>query len=177
MNNPLTFLFKEHQNIIRLVHFYYKISELYKTDEKKYLEIMSELLNFFKNYADKYHHRKEEDFLFPKMCQKNEMLTDGIIKELLENHSDFRTQIGKIRESLDRRDYKNADLLLREYAENLLNHIAVENGELFHIAEELFSNEELEKIYFRFEDIDNELGLKEKEDMEKLHLKLKEIIS
>lgn len=172
MRNPISILFKEHQNIIRLVHYYYDIADLYKTDEQKYQEIVTDLLNFFKNYADKYHHRKEEDLLFPKMCEKNELLSSGIIGEMLENHSEFREQVGKVRAALEKRDYENTDRFLREYLENLMNHIAVENGEVFHIAEELFSEEELENIYFRFEDADNELGMKEKAEMEKLHLKL-----
>ncbi len=177
MKNPITTLFREHQNIIRLIHFSGEISELYKSGEKKYLEIMSELLNFFKNYADKYHHRKEEDLLFPKMCEKSELLADGMVKEMLENHADFRILVGEIREALEKKKYDEANRFLHEYGESLLNHIAVENGELFHTAEELFSEEELEYIYFRFEDIDNEIGRGEKDNMEKLHLKLREMLN
>jgi hemerythrin-like domain-containing protein len=176
MKNPLTYLFKEHQNITRLVHFYQKISHLYKTDEKKYIEIMTDLLNFFKNYADRYHHAKEEDTLFPKMCEKNQLLADGMVKEMLENHSDFRTLMGEIGDALGRKDFEKATTLTNEYSEGLLNHIAAENGELFHIAEELFTEEELETIYFRFEDIDRYVGLEHKEQMEKLHIKLKSML-
>lgn len=176
MKNPLTYLFKEHQEITRLVHFYQRISNLYKTDEAKYVAIMNELLSFFKNYADKYHHAKEEDTLFPEMCKKNELFADGMVKEMLENHSDFRALVGEIRAALDMKDFERATALTNGYTEGLLNHIAAENGELFHIAEEIFTDEELEKIYFRFEDIDRELGLEQKQEMEKLHLKLKRMM-
>jgi hemerythrin-like domain-containing protein len=85
-------------------------------------------------------------------------LEDGVIKEMFENHEDFRNMILDIETFLDKKDYLRAQQKLNIYTESLLDHIAVENDEVFQMAETLFDNEELEKIYFRFEDCDRELG-------------------
>ena len=53
-------------------------------------EILTDLITFFRNYADKFHHYKEEKLLFPLMCEKNDMLENSIIAEMLDNHQDFR---------------------------------------------------------------------------------------
>ena len=39
-----------------------------------------------------------------------------------------------------------------------MDHIAVENDELFVLAESLMDEDELETIFFKFKDIDMELG-------------------
>ena len=53
---------------------------------------------------------------------------------------------------------------------DLLDHIAVENDELFVLTENIISEDELEKIYFLFEDLDREMGLDKKLKLESLVL-------
>ena len=50
--------------------------------------------------------------------------------------------------------------------QDLLDHIAAENDELFVLAETLMSEDELETIYFKFKDIDMELGEVNKIELE-----------
>lgn len=140
-----------------------KESGIYSTaDDKMFEKSIRKLLDFFRNYADKYHHHKEEQILFPEMVKKNEMLEDGAIKEMFENHEDFRSLLNNIEDSVNIFNYNKAHSLLQRYAESLLDHIAVEDDEVFQMMDTLFSPDELDKIYFRFQDIDNELGLEEK---------------
>jgi hemerythrin-like domain-containing protein len=87
---------------------------------------------------------------------------------MFENHSDFREMIKNIETSLDEKKYPQAQQQLEQYTEALLDHIAVENDEVFQTAESLFSEEELEKIYYRFEDCDRELGNAKKEELKEL---------
>ena len=55
--------------------------------------------------------------------------------------------------------------LLTGYINDLLDHIAVENDELFIMAESLFNEDELERMYFLFQDIDMELGQVRKQEL------------
>ena len=64
--------------------------------------------------------------------------------------------------------YEESSRLLFKYTEMLLDHIAVEDEELFQMAETLFNESELEKLYFDFEDIDRELGPDRKKEYENL---------
>ena len=87
---------------------------------------------------------------------------------MFENHEDFRNMILDIETFLDKKDYLRAQQKLNIYTESLLDHIAVENDEVFQSSESIFSEEELEKIYFRFEDCDRELGSAKKEELKEL---------
>ena len=161
-------LFEEHEIIVNAIDTAHHAGSLIGKDEGAYEKIIRQLIDFFRNYADKYHHHKEEEILFPEMSKRNELIADGVIKEMLENHSDFRDMIKNIERCLDEKDYPVAQQKLLQYTEALLDHIAVENDEVFQVAESIFSEEELDKIYFRFEDCDRELGISKKEELREL---------
>jgi hemerythrin-like domain-containing protein len=172
MNKSLEILYSEHEVIKSVVSCREKINSLSKSDPGKYKIILTGLINFFRNYADKFHHYKEEKILFPLMCEKNEMLEDNIVGEMLENHQDFRNLVRSIETEINSGNYDESGSLLSKYTEMLLDHIAVEDDELFQMAETLLDESELEKMYFDFQDIDRELGLDNKIELEKMKEKL-----
>lgn len=166
MNNVAKTLFSEHEVIAGAISILNDSDAYLETDPAKYEEITRGLLDFFRNYADKFHHSKEEEILFPEMIKKNELLEEAAIKEMLDNHEDFRIMLKNAELLLNSKDYTACSKLLHLYSDTLLNHIAVENEEVFQMLDTLFTGDELEKIYFRFEDSDNELGMDEKRNME-----------
>ena len=166
-------LFDEHKVIISAIDIAKKVNnKLMVTNEIKYENIIRQLILFFRLYADGYHHYKEEEILFPEMTKRNELLKEGVIKEMLDNHKEFRLILTSIETFLDKKDYLGASQRLNQYSEMLLNHIAVENDELFQMGKTLFSEDEITKICFRFEDYDREFGELQKN---KLTNQLKEI--
>lgn len=167
MNNPIELLYKEHEIITQAVKSTQALKSLIENDNEAYKNGMRKKIDFFRNYADKYHHAKEEKVLFPEMNKKNEILSDGIIKEMLENHEDFRELLQNIESLIEKNDYFLAHTEFEKYAIALSDHIAVENEEVFQIAETLFEEDELEKIYFKFLDSDSELGDSTKTSLEK----------
>jgi hemerythrin-like domain-containing protein len=177
MNKALDVLYNEHLIIKSVIEFRDKISTLASKDPARYRDIIIELIVFFRNYADKFHHYKEEKLLFPLMCEKNEMLKDSIIEEMLDNHRDFRMLVKSMESAVESGNYEETNKLLTKYTEMLLDHIAVEDEELFQMAETLIDENELEKMYYDFKDIDAELGLEIKRDFEKMNKKLDSEIS
>lgn len=166
MKNPIKILLQEHDLILSAVDIARQADKLLtKKGEAAYVTVMRQLINFFRNYADHYHHYKEEKILFQEMNKKNELLEEGVIKEMLENHEDFRYMITSIENFLNNKDYMRAQQQLTIYTEALLDHIAVENDEVFQMAETLFEKDELEKLYFRFEDCDREIGEEKKAEL------------
>lgn len=165
MNEFVKVLYDEHDIIISAIEIAKKTDELIEKDPVKFEYILGQLIHFFRQYADRFHHFKEEEILFPEMKQKNEMIGLGIIHEMLDNHYEFRGLIKQIEHQVVLKKHKEAYALLYEYSEKLLDHIAVENDELFLMTEQLFDDAELERIQFRFEDCDRDLGYESKEEL------------
>lgn len=167
MKDPIKLLFNEHEIISSAVNIAFKADILIGKNDELYSFVINKLLEFFRGYADIIHHNKENLILFPEMVNKNELLKDGIIKEMYNNHDEFREMINSVEYYLLKKDYLRTQQQMHVYAEALLNHIAVENDEVFQIAEMLFIDKELENIYFRFIDADNEMLLNTKPNLEK----------
>ncbi len=157
MNNPIDLLFKEHEVIVDASNIAKDLRKIIDMPDLYEQQVVG-LISFFREFADQYHHHKEEEVLFPEMIKANELLESGVVQEMFENHEDFRELIGEIEQLTKNKDHQNAQRKLEQYVDALIDHIAVENEEVFEIAKTLFSNSELEKIYFKFQDIDSELG-------------------
>ena len=165
MNNAIQMLFEEHSVIVTAIDAAENAESLIGINDILYEKTIRELLYFFRKYADNYHHRKEEEILFPEMKKKNELLADGVLKEMFDNHEEFREMLRNIERLLDEKNYMNAQKQLNIYCNSLLDHIHVENEEVFQMSETLFNDDELGKIYFRFEDCDREIGSIEKKEL------------
>ena len=164
MSNSLKMLYNEHDVISKAAYLAKNARELIGINDEEYELTISELMRFFRIYADQYHHHKEEEILFPAMAQKSELLAQGILKEMLDNHAEFREMAVEIYAALEEKDYILAADIIDTYTDALLDHIAVENEELFQTAYSLFTEDELDNIYFRFIDLDSVLGESKKKD-------------
>lgn len=155
----------EHEVIKSAIEAGRKLDGLWETDKAKYESTVFTLIKFFREYADGYHHHKEEQVLFPEMGRVDEMLKDSILRELEEHHVASREMVKNIEQAVTDGDYSKSHTLLREYGEQLVDHIAAEDDELFPMAETLFNDKENENVYFRFCDVDMELGAEKKQDL------------
>lgn len=165
-NNPIQVLLDEHEIICKVESIIQSLNNGWETDVEKYKNKVNELLVFLKEYSDKFHHHKEEEVLFVALKNKPDFLLDDIISEMENHHEMFREYVRQIKELINEKAWVKVQKTLVEYANDLLDHIAVENDELFSIAESLFSEDELERMYFLFEDIDRELGMESKQELE-----------
>ena len=140
----------------------------WRSDPAGYEKMLNKLLDFFSVYADIFHHYKEEEILFPAVINKSETTGTGIVQELIEHHEEFRQLMQQIRAALDIKDFASTQLLLESYIGKLKDHIAVENGELFPMTDDMLSKDELDKLYYKCVDKDREMGLIQKEVFEDL---------
>jgi len=159
-------IIKEAGDLIRLNN------DQWKTDPVAYEQLINQLLGFFAAYADKFHHIKEEEILFPAISKKSEIAGIGIVSELMDHHEEFRLLLKEVRAALDRQDYATTQQLLGSYIQQLNDHIAAENDEVFPMADDIFSRVELDMLYCKCADLDREMGLKQKEEWEDLIKKL-----
>lgn len=165
-NNPIHTMLDEHEVIASTEEIIEKIDGLWEENSERFTEIVKELVVFFREYADAYHHRKEEDVLFPAIKDHPDFVLQEIIDEFEQHHEDFREYTSDVLESLEENNFEAAYKELNTYLQDLLDHIGAENDELFVLAETLMDEEDLETIFFKFKDIDMELGEDRKKELE-----------
>lgn len=172
-HNPMKTMYSEHEVISLADDIIHNLFHCWVENPEEYVNEVTRLLSFFREYADKLHHMKEEDILFPTLRECPDFTLDELLSELEAHHERFRDYTHKIESDLGKKDYPESYAILREYCNDLLDHIAVENDELFVLTESILSPEELEKMYFKFEDVNREIGLDAISELESIVLKSK----
>jgi len=168
MSNPVELLMQEHEVITKALNNVLNLKPFIFSDPEKFKSEIKSYISFFRNYADNFHHQKEERILFVQMKKKKEELGDGVIKEMYDNHEDFREMLSEIESLTDEGKYEKAFHQFESYNNALLDHIAVEDFEIFQMALSIFSEEELEKLSGQFSDNDRDLGTDYKTSMENM---------
>jgi hemerythrin-like domain-containing protein len=161
-------LIREHEVIQEIGNRVTSQGSLWLSDPTHYENNIKQILHFLSNYADEFHHKKEEDILFPELRIKNESTGNAMVVELTEQHESFRETLQNIHRALEVKDYATVHSLFESYIGSLNDHIAVENDELFPMMDDIFSKDELERLYYRCIDLETTLGLLRKTELENL---------
>ncbi len=113
--------------------------------ETEHLEF---IVGFIREYADGFHHAKEEGLLFPKLVEKGIPNEFGPIGMMLREHVEGRNFVKGIADNLALYKSGNKDALqsiymnMNGYINLLRNHISKENNILFRMADQVLSEEE-----------------------------------
>lgn len=181
MNNPLEILTREHKVILKVVHALSVIDGELASGKVIDAGLIVDIVAFMRDFADKCHHAKEEDILFPAMEAKGVPHAGCPISGLLGEHARGRTLVKELAEAgeayaqgesaaID--DLRGAIGGIRQLYPN---HIWKEDEMVFPMAEKLFSAEELEQMKADFDQAEHALGqshdayVKFAEKLEKLH--------
>lgn len=154
-SKPFETLYAEHEVILAAIARLQAL--LAKPDLAPVADELKQLIAFFREYGDGYHHQKEENVLFPALLESNSSM-GAMVESLTDHHQLFRDMLGEADASCAKGDWKMLERQLRTYAGDLVDHIGAENDELFVAAEDLLSDSDKERIGFQFEDADRELG-------------------
>lgn len=106
---------------------------------------LRELLRFFREFADQYHHKKEEDALFPAL-EGAGMPNQGPIGVMLQEHDEGRRLLQEMKDGLPNLDPATAF----DYIDLLRSHIDKENQVLFHMADRMLSAADDDKLMGQF---------------------------
>ena len=110
--------------------------------------ILADLVQFLRTFADRCHHGKEEDQLFPAMRAKG---MGGTLTVFLEEHEEGR---GYLRTLASGASTAERAAAARRYVGMLRAHIERENEVLFPLADGLFSAEEHGALTRAYEDVE-----------------------
>ena len=81
-NNPIKVMYDEHFIIKKSEKIINSIDCLWEKDASRYIEIVTQLVDFFRNYSDGYHHHKEEGILFPAIKNHPDFVLQEISREI-----------------------------------------------------------------------------------------------
>jgi hemerythrin-like domain-containing protein len=133
MQTPTQNLMHDHETILQSL----KITESMAKQARKGVDIEAEdvkqVVEFLKLFADKFHHGKEEDMLFPALCDEGFSKDFGPVAIMLHEHIEGRNFIRLMNDSVsgetvDKKVFADAAL---GYTYLLRSHIDKENNILF----------------------------------------------
>lgn len=152
----------EHQVILRVLDcLEIALQRSAETDQIK-REVYGPFVEFFRGFADRCHHCKEEDRLFPRMEKGGIPREGGPIGVMLYEHQQGRMHVRTIAENLDAADRgeKAATRTVldhcQQYLDLLRNHIGKEDHCLFGMAEQVVRGADLTDLVQAYRDAESE---------------------
>jgi hemerythrin-like domain-containing protein len=148
----------DHRAILRGLEILTSAAAAWKRNPLEGADDCRALVDFFKTFADRCHHSKEEKVLFPKLREAGIPVDGGPLGVMLYEHDKGRQLIRSMEQALDSRRPADFAAYANQYAELLEDHIAKEDNVLFAKAEHVLTNEDDEAILGRFDEIEHEMG-------------------
>jgi len=162
MTSGTAVLRKEHEAILRMLDATEELTLRIDRGERVSPETLSQFLEFFQLFADRCHHSKEEELLFPLLEQKGIPRGGGPIGAMLFEHNEGRLFIRQMEVSANAcaRGIPGGAAhwarAARCYVELLRAHIAKENNILFAMAEQMLTDTEQQTLAEAFERAEKE---------------------
>ena len=174
--NSIEILVNEHKNIKRILKIVRKMClGIVEGIEVPYDDLYL-VIDFIRNYADKYHHGKEEDMLFKDMdAELSKKIGKGPIQGMYIEHDYGRSFVRELEAALKAHQSGDNEAKVDIIANaigyvNLLNkHIDKEDNMIYKFASNNLKKETLEKLDSEFESFEN---AKEHMEVKKKYLKL-----
>ena len=172
----------EHSAVRLMLEIMEAVSVRIKAGQSVQRQDLDDMIGFLSVFVDQCHHVKEEQMLFPELELVGITKNGGPIGVMLAEHQLGREYIRNINREL--LNYGSADPSqlteltgsMQAYIELLNEHIHKENDILLEMADRLLSDEVQERLYYQFEEIEeNVIGAGKHEKLHELLEKLSNI--
>jgi len=154
---PIGPLMWEHRLIESMVSLMRKEIVTINEEREVRTEIIDIIVDFFRIYADRTHHGKEEDILFRELKKKKmDSQHETIMNELIEEHTYGRKTVGRLIDAKEHYLKDDSDALekivacLTELSEFYPRHIEKEDKRFFYPCLEYFSQVEQDEMLQEF---------------------------
>ena len=157
-------LVEEHKLIKRMIDVLEKAANRLENGKEINPSVFEQAADFIRNFADKFHHAKEEDILFKEMIKKGMPEKDSPVEAMLIEHEQGRAFVkGLIKATAEFKEgnEKKAKEIIenaRGYIELLREHIDKEDNILYPLAEKMFTKSEKEKQLDKFKEAEISKG-------------------
>lgn len=142
MKNITQILSDEHQTILKVIDAIVKECEALENGKELEVEFFHKTISFIKNYADKFHHAKEEDILFKAMLENIANLHCNPIPVMLHEHDEGREFVKGMEKGIAENNKEKIIKNARGYGMLLRDHIYKEDNVLYPMAEEALSDDQ-----------------------------------
>lgn len=136
----------EHQNILKVIKAIKKECRAIEDGKPVDREFFSKAIDFIRNYADKFHHAKEEDILFKALCGDSVEMHCNPTEQMLHEHELGRQYIKDLESAVGAGDSQKAVFNAMGYGQLLEDHIFKEDNILYPMAEEVLPQPAQEQL-------------------------------
>lgn len=155
MENIIANLTKDHDDILKLT---YAMEYMVKKQTKD-IEDFQTIVFLIKNFADDYHHAKEEKIIFP-LLKNNANKQDVMIPHMLNDHATSRNMTSNLIKAIEvcnnnDDSYYNIYENMISYIIHIRTHIEFENKILYPFTEALISDKEKQDLLNLFKKVDS----------------------
>lgn len=149
-NTPTAALRQEHEVILRALAILERLGQALERGEPIDRTALTWLIDFFRTFADRCHHGKEEQHLFPALERHGIPREGGPLAVMLHEHEQGRALLS----AMDQGGELQTTEAIRGYAGLLRAHIDKENNVLFPLAEQVLPEEEQRGLMDAFEAVE-----------------------
>lgn len=152
MKNAIDQLMEEHQLILQVLASFNRLADELRNGKVVSRLDLADFNRFFKDFADKCHHGKEEDRLFAAMNQAGFPKESGPIAVMLAEHAEGRShvrvlwEIGQLSGPLTAREVGLIITHVSEFVALLSTHIGKEDHILYPMARSVLPADRLRKL-------------------------------
>lgn len=158
MTNMNKDLMKEHQLILQYIELLISASRKQTgMEQDRVLQISHHFIDFIQNFADKFHHAKEEDILFKYLSVPGVLTHCNPVQQMLYEHDQGRHYLQGMIQAIDKNNFVEFAENAQAYGKLLQEHIYKEDNILYPMAEQSLSIVTKEKIVKEFEATDHRL--------------------
>ena len=158
MTSPTRILMDEHQTILRVLACTERIAQGFTAEAN--VTVCREIVDFLRTYADRLHHGKEEDLLFPAMERRGVPVEQGPTAVMRHEHEEGRALVRRMAlatevedEAFDMAVFRGPALA---FVELLRSHIAKEDHILFPMADRILAQGDRESLDAAYAKVESE---------------------
>lgn len=152
----------EHQLILRMITLLEKNTALLEAGQFRNWQFYLDAVDFIRNYADRFHHAKEEDVLFVELIANGMPAKNSPIEAMLMEHDQGRAHVKALEEAAQKaRDGETGQIPIiiehaHGYAALLRGHIDKEDTILYPLAERVLPSEVRERMLVAYSNAESE---------------------
>lgn len=159
---PIEKLVHEHKIILSVLDSMEREVRSIRTTGTVHGDIVRQMVDFFRSFADRCHHAKEEKHLFRMMNERGFPYESGPLAVMLHEHDEGRLHVAEIERLIEKAGEGDAVALdslagaMTDYAALLRSHIGKEDNVLYPMAGNLLSDADMAELGGIFEKVEAE---------------------